>query len=229
MFEANYIKSNPDYDNFIRATTPSFIIPVLERGLKEIWGNGFKLNKLRIPRVSAAKDNGLLIQYELCAENIPYGIGDTIFICGKLLNQSKMFEKYSSKLKGEFIVVNEIGLIIPVFPNDLKLPALSNIHSILSNPEIVDKVSSKLNCKTPVSCDVSYNFIGYKLERRAVMRVNYEIVDDTGKTFSTTLIAKLLRTKSANRTYNSVKLFITLTVSRWSGINFASMIARERL
>jgi len=206
MFEATHITSNADYEYFIRATEPSAMAVILKSGLKKIWGDGFNLKNLRIPRVSTTKDNGMMIQYELSVENIPFGSAETIFLCGKLLEHGKRFDDYVGKLKGDTIIVKDIGLAIPIFPYDRKMPALMEIENIVNSPQIVEKISAKLKVVGPVSSSVLYNVLGYRLEKRAVFRIDYEIVDKSGKKFNSSLIAKMFKPSSSNRAYNAFKV-----------------------
>jgi hypothetical protein len=206
MFEATYITDNPNYENFYRATNPAIMGPLLEQGLKKFWGDGYVLDKLRIPRVFPHKKGGLVVQYELTTANIPSISGQTVFLCGRLFEPGAPVNEYSAKFNNGFIQVDDLGLVIPVFPNDNKLPVLIDINKIFESQDLLNSICEKLNLKPPISCSTNYEVIGYRFERRAILKVHVDITDKNNQKHKLDLIAKIFKPTSSKQAFNAFRL-----------------------
>jgi len=206
MFEAAYITNNPYYENFCHATNPAIVGPLLEKGLKNFWGDKFRLENLRIPRVFPHKQGGLVIQYEITAVNIPSISGQTVFLCGQLFEPGTSVNEYSAKLKGKFIQFSDLGLVIPIFPDDRKLRVLTDFDKIFDNPDLLNTIIAKTNLKAPISRKAVYEVIGYRLERRAILQARLELTGEDKRKYKIDVIAKIFKPAASKRAFEAFKL-----------------------
>lgn len=184
---------NPDYRHFELAIDPGQMHERLEKELGRIWRRPLALGDFSVARVFPRGKGGFAIQYSMLVKNLENLPENRFSLYGRLLGPSESWPEYVRENDDNIIKLEELRLVVLLFPFDPELKRLPEF----CQPEKVSAMLSRLRNHLPVSeADIavkSYKVLGYRLERRCVLRYTLRQPDNQSHTDEFQLIAKLLR------------------------------------
>ena len=163
------MKIQSRYKNFEVAIDDQQIRHRLRTDLKKCLDADTEISRLYVTRVFLRKDGGFNIQYELSLDRP--GRKEKMILCGHLLASGQELPAYVEGSRGNCMVMEDIGLVIPVFPYDPGLPSLKDLTRIQGKSSILKKLESVLGEKIEIS---DIEVLGYRLEKRCVFRYGIE-------------------------------------------------------
>jgi hypothetical protein len=197
-------------DAQIRSSDPRFeaaidsavMRPWFEDRLRETRNNDIELLDVTVPRVFPRKDGGFTIQYRLVTNGrVSRGSQTTVF-CGRLILPSQSLPSYIERHRDRVFVSDDERLVVPIFPFDPELPQLDEIFASPGLGNIVAALQTDGEPPTVVAREI----LGYRLERRCVLRYSIRRSATDGKKRVEDIIVKLLRARAAAVAANSMAL-----------------------
>lgn len=185
---------NPDYGHLELAIDPGQMRERLEKELGRIRERSFSLEDFRVTRVFPRGKGGFAIQYSMLAKNLKNLPENRFFLYGRLLGPSESWPDYARENDNNIIILKELRLVVPLFPFDPELDRLPEF----CRPEKVSGLLSRLSDRLPPDGGdfgvKSYEVLGYRLERRCVLRYTLGQPDYRKNNSSEfRLVAKVLR------------------------------------
>lgn len=165
--------------NFETAIDEGKILDLFRSELKNHLGKEIEISRLFVTRVFPRKEGGLTIQYELHLKKAVQSYGEKLILCGYLIGAGQKRPAYLEHSPERCMVLDEIGLVVPVFPFDPALPSLEVLIPIKDQSTISEKLESVLGGKTEI---LDIEILGYRLEKRCVMRYKVRINDESSGT-----------------------------------------------
>jgi hypothetical protein len=199
-FTAMIIQSR--YKNFEIAIDEERTRELFQRELIKYLGSDVEISDLFVTRVFPRKEGGFTIQYELHLKKPDRDHKDKLILCAHLLGPEGKWPAYLENSRGHCIVLDDIGLVVPVFPFDSGLPSLEVLTRIQDQSSISKKLESALSGEIEIS---DFEILGYRLEKRCVIRYTVEIKD--GSPGARKIVAKAYR---ASRFANILKSITAL-------------------
>ncbi len=169
--------------------------PRFQKELNRLQGKPGALKDLYIPRVFPRNDGGFSIGYDLIVENQDKG-EEKIVLWGHLPGPDQTLPGNAVASQQEFIIFDDISLIVPIFPYDPKLKILRDF--------VITGKPKKHLARIPALSGKNFRIIecrllGYRLERRAVLEYTLEIEKEDG--FETAkFVARITRPGKVERT-----------------------------
>jgi hypothetical protein len=189
------------YPPFEAATDAALMRSRLEERLKKSWGPNFTLAELWVPRVFARGDGGYSIQYAAdVTGHVIFGSGQ-MFLCGYLPAPG---QKPPDNAQHEHtIYIDDLGLIVSLFPFDSGLPQLPRFFSKEQAKEILAPAVTKTQPGVNFAIE-SFATLGYRLERRCVIRYDLKTISHRcGLSRKFQLIVKILRSQASRKIIKS--------------------------
>lgn len=162
--------------NFKIATDIKRMKPRFQKELKRLRGKQGALKDLYIPRVFPRNDGGFSIGYDLIVENQDKG-EEKIVLWGHLLGPDQTLRGNALASQQEFIIFDDINLIIPVFPYD---PKLKHLRDFVITGRAKKRLAGMAVLSGKNFRIVECRLLGYRLERRAVLEYTLEIEKEDG-------------------------------------------------
>lgn len=177
-------------DRFIAATDTKTMRPVFEKNIERLAGARRKIESLFVTRVFPREGNDFSIEYELLLESTSELTSGRLLLWGRLFAAPDQLPDYIRKHEDSIICLDDLGLVIPIFPFDPRLRHLADFHG--TGPKVREKLSiiaGHANTDFEIKgCDV----IGYRLERRCVILYSVDFPDG-GARAQEYLVAKVAR------------------------------------
>ncbi len=181
--------------NFEEAIDAEKMRERLQRELRKVSRKDISISKLYVTRAFPRSDGGFTIQYELCLTK-PGSTGtEKAILSGHLLAPGKPWPDYTKNSGNECIVLDDIGLIVPIFPFDPRLKSLKKLIRFQKG-----SIASR-SLQTIFGTDLEltgYEVLGYRLEKRCVLR--YTLNARNGSFNQRKIIVKILRDSEFNKT-----------------------------
>jgi len=178
---------------------------VRERFQKELLkrpGNDITISGLFVTRVFPRKNGGFTIQYEINSERPgPWG-KKKLILCGHLLGAGEKPPAYLKDSTERCIFLEDIGLVVPLFPYDPGLPSLDLLTRIEKESPISEKLAEILRREARIT---GFEILGYRLEKRSVIR--YDVREQDRSPDSMKIVVKAYRRSGFSR---SLKVIRTL-------------------
>lgn len=174
--------------NFEIAIDEEKTLQRFQKELKKYLGSDIEISSLFVTRVFPRKGGGFTIQYELHLKKPDRDHKDKLILCAHLLGAGENWPPYAEKKQGNHFVLDDIGLVVPVFPYDPGLPSLEILTQIQDQSPISKKLGSALGGEIEIS---NIEILGYRLEKRCVIRYTVEIKD--GSSGARKIVAKAYR------------------------------------
>lgn len=173
--------------NFEKAIDVEEMHHRLQRELRKIAGKDIAISKIYVTRAFPRKEGGFTIQYELyqSKSGLP-GIEKKI-LCGHLLAPEKPWPDYAGNSENDCIILDDIRLIIPVFPFDPRLESLKKFIPDSEESDVPGLLSTILGTNAEIA---GYEILSYRLEKRCVFR--YTVSAQNGSFNQRRIIAKVL-------------------------------------
>ncbi|OGC92049.1 MAG: hypothetical protein A2W25_13750 [candidate division Zixibacteria bacterium RBG_16_53_22] len=183
--------------SFMLATDPEYMGKILGDLLPGRLSTDSKVVDLWIPRVVPRGKRGFAIQYNMKLTRGQNTGHENLILYGYMPGFDAEYQSYANNQNA--IIIDEFGLVIPLFPYDPEFPKLADLFS----PEYIIPVLAK--CVAIGSGrDLELNEIrvlGYRLGRRCV--VAYEITAD--KTRPAKFVAKLSADALKNHPWRKIR------------------------
>ena len=156
-----------------------------------------EFSALEIPRVFAHVSGEFVIQYRLWTTQSKSGTASPLILWGKLFSDPEQARKYASIDPESMLLLDDLRLVVPIFPFD---PALPILRVIASPSTWSEELRNRL-----VKCAVSQTkgellaveLLAYRLERRAALKLTLADTHDRGRT--TAIVAKAMLPRKAKR------------------------------
>ncbi len=185
---------NPDYEHLELAMDSMQMRERFEKELKKIWNRSLSLEDFWVTRVFPRGKGGFAIQYSMLIKahgNFPK---NRFLLYGRLLGPSEAWPDYTRENDDNIIKLEELRLAVPLFPFDPELTQLPEF----CRPEEVSELLSRLGDRLPYGGGdfviKSYEVLGYRLERRCVLRYTLKKPDSRKNNLDEfRFIAKVLR------------------------------------
>jgi len=188
------------HKNFESAIDENKIRPRFQKELVEYLGNDIAISELFVTRVFPRKTGGLTIQYELCFERSgPWG-EKKLILCGHLLGSGEKPPAYIKESPGKCIFLDDIGLVVPLFPYDPGLPALDVLTRIEEGSPVAERLGRIFSGEARLT---GFEILGYRLEKRFVIR--YALRERDGSPDSMKIVAKAYRRTGFSRSLKVIK------------------------
>jgi len=168
----------PERADFMLATDSVRMRPLFVEKLGGMTGETIKIKSFFVTRAYPRKDGGFSIQYELNFDQPDKSTPKKLLLWGHLLASSQPTPGYISEKKNRSFFIEDIRLAVPVFPYD---PELKHLGGYFGTGE---KTRQKLR-SVPLLRDKDFEItecqvLGYRLERRCVLRYTLKIGGDRG-------------------------------------------------
>ncbi len=147
------MRIHSDFTRFAGATDAEQVVLRLGPQLSRLFG-GRPFDDLRVARVTPRKHGGYTIQYRIDSEP-----GTPPYLCGHLLGDGEPVPSYAERDNPAVIRDDELGLVMPIFPFDPRLAALSFVCSPEGAAEMLADDG-----------DATATVLAYRLEKRCVVR-----------------------------------------------------------
>lgn len=196
------MKLHSDYSGFALAINDEAMLDLLKPKLRAILGGIFKLSDLHVTRVFPRKDGGLTIQYEITLKNLKINRERKRLVCGHLLAPFAPWPDYIGNTSGNVIMLDDLRLVLPIFPFDAKLPNLAKLLAFKKGSIIPNLLGSSLYAEGELGI-TNYEILGYRLEKRCVIR--YTLNRNQGDKSSKKVIIKAMRPSAALRSAKNFK------------------------
>ncbi|UCC80174.1 MAG: phosphotransferase [Candidatus Zixiibacteriota bacterium] len=139
----------------------------LQREFGKISGRDISISKLYVTRVFPRKDGGLTIQYELYPRKSGSPGTEKMILCGHLLAPGGPWPDYVGNSGYDCIILDDVRLIIPIFPFDPRLKSLKRLTRFGKKSDISGSLRAILGADVELAgCEV----LGYRMEKRCVLR-----------------------------------------------------------
>jgi hypothetical protein len=184
-FEMNIHSQNKNFETAIDAEK---MRERFQRELGKLQGNKISLPKLYVTRAFPQKEGGFTIQYELYPERPEsHGI-EKMILCGHLLDPGEDWPDYVRKSGRDCLIMDDIRMIVPVFPFDPGLKSLGDLTKIQQGSHISKAMGDILGKDIEIE---EYEILGYRMGRRCVLR--YAVQIKNGYSHQHRIVAKVFR------------------------------------
>jgi hypothetical protein len=182
------MKIQSRYKNFEMAIDEERTRERFQKELIKYLGGGVEISDLFVTRVFPRKEGGFTIQYELHLKKTDQDRKDKLILCAQLLGPGENYPLYVEKKQGNHFVLDDIGLVVPVFPYDPGLPSLEILIRIQDQSLISKKLGALLGGEIEI---LNFEVLGYRLEKRCVIRFTMRNKD--GSSGARNIVAKAYR------------------------------------
>ena len=194
MSEDPLMTINPDYEHLELAMDSGQMRERFEKELKKIWNRSIVLEDFWVTRVFPRGKGGFAIQYSMLIRAFGNFPKNRFLLYGRLLGPSEAWPDYTRENDDNIIKLKDLRLVVPLFPFDPELKQLPEF----CRPEEVSGLLSNLGDRLPHGggdlAIKSYEVLGYRLERRCVLRYTLKQPDSRkGNSDEFRLIVKVLR------------------------------------
>lgn len=201
------MKVSPQYQNLAAALDPGRMAMRLQKQLKSITGDSIELKGFNTVRVFPRSKCGFTIQYRMKTPGPGKNELQSLILCGHLLGENENWPTYIEKNKHRIMVFEDLRLVIPIFPFDPELPAIAELCVTGQLPEVLKRIDNKdlfeINSANIQSIDV----LGYRLERRCVIKYNLNFRQSgIAKSAPKSIVIKITRPGQAMHTENILAL-----------------------
>ncbi len=185
---------------FDRATDPMVMRRLFSHESDRFCSAEERLIEVDVPRVFPRSSDTLTIQYRLRIENVRSNTQRTLLLCGtQELGISNRASEVTSQPE-DSLSWPELRLTVALFPYDPKLKALRTLCDPVAGLEYIAKHSRDLGWECRQLRSISYEILGYRLERRAVLRLRIAMVDSAGgPDIAESVIVKIVRPDKIER------------------------------
>jgi len=188
------------HKNFESAIDEEKIRARFQKELVEYLGNDIAISELFVTRVFPRKTGGLTIQYELYPES-PGRRGEMkLILCAHLLGNGEKPPAYIKESPGKCIFLDDIGLVVPLFPYDPGLPALDILTRIEEGSPVADRLRRIFRGEARIT---GLEILGYRLEKRSVMRYIFRPENKSSNVMK--IVAKAYRRSGFSRSLKVIK------------------------
>ena len=188
------MKVHSDYKTFDIATNALEMIPRFQAELEKLRGGRIEVTELFIPRVFPRGEKSFAIQYRLVVVNNEKNETETLTYFGHLLGKSGRWPDYIEEHSDSVLVWNDLRLVVPIFPFDPKLTSLRDFVDLKGAKRLLQKHAAALGLSERRWSVVDCQLLGYRLERRAVLRYVLEVAQSADRDAHTqTIIARIVR------------------------------------
>jgi hypothetical protein len=167
---------------FESVTDPEFMRPRFEEQFCRIWGFSNMIAELRIPKAFPRGKGGFAVQYDIMAKSSPDSDVEKKIFYGRLLGRSEKWPSYTASNSANVLVFNDLRLVVPVFPFDSELKDLPAFCAANGFPIVLKNSLSKLAPDKTEYHILSSEVLGYRLERRCVIRYDISLTNTAGTT-----------------------------------------------
>lgn len=196
------------YINFQKATDANLMQGLVQQGLQKLWGTEVILSKFQITRVFPRGEGAFTIQYYMIVSKEGNDSPEALILSGHLLGISEKWPNYIAENKGKVIQFEKLRLVIPVFPFDPKLPAIAELCNLVEVSHVIQKSVESVSKGYHRPEVVGYEVLGYRLERRCVIRFTLGEADSNGEDLGLVndIIVKIVRPNKLERTIRPILL-----------------------
>ena len=185
---------HPEYQRLEFATDSGKIRNRIEKEFHRFRGDSGNLKEFRVTRVFPRRNGRFAIQYEMVfgdSQDIP---DRKLFFCGNLLGPGEKWPRYADPDNKDVIIFKDIRLVIPIFPFDPKLKYLPVMVSTVEIPGTEECIGNHLDTDRKGLRVSGYEILGYRLERRCVIRYSVEkSIGTSGRPEQFHFVAKVFR------------------------------------
>jgi len=191
---------SPDYATLASATDASVMLKRFRDSLASVRAKKISIESLEIPRVFARPGGEFLIQYQLDLKAHRRDKSDRILYYGYMPGASGARPEYTNINEESVIRLDDIRLLIPIFPFD---PSLKYLTQFTQHDYALDYFRKAAESGLPGfsdADDLSWEILSYRLERRCVIKYSFYAGKD-GKNQEPlgTVIAKFYRINRLSR------------------------------
>lgn len=196
------IEASAKYSNFQEATDSTMMRELIQQGLQKLWGTEVILNKFQISRVFPRSESAFTIQYYMTVWKEGNDSPDPLILCGHLLGTLEEWPSYIAENKDKVIQIKKLRLVIPAFPFDPKLPAIAELCNLAQVSHVIEKSVKAISKGYHRPEVVGYEVLGYRLERRCVIRFTLGEADSNGEDLGVVndIIVRIVRPDKLERT-----------------------------
>lgn len=195
-----------NYKHLESATDPGKMRNRIEKQLHRLNRDSGSLRDFWVTRVFPRRNGRFAIQYELIFGNNHDGRGKRLYLCANLLGSQEKWPSYADPDNKDVIIFKDIRLVIPVFPFDPKIKYLPEIVRSLETRGPDRYFKDHIYPAAKSSAVSGYEILGYRLERRCVIRFSMkESADSSSGSGQIHLIAKVFRPGRAIDPFRNVE------------------------
>lgn len=187
------MKMQPEYARLETATDAVRMRGRIEEQLRRRSGDPVNIEGFWVTRVFPRRNGRFVVQYEINVKDFVGGDGGKVYLCGILLGPEEESPWYVKPDNKNVIVFEDIRMILPVFPYDPKIKNLFTIVDSLrgKNPEELRPALEHVGAGNRIV--TGYEILGYRLERRCVIRCSLSERTAGGTAIAPRLIVKIFR------------------------------------
>ena len=202
------IKVSDKYSNFQEATDSTMMQGLIQKGLQKLWGTEVILSKFQISRVFPRGEGAFTIQYYMMVRKEGNDAPEPLILCGHLLGTSEEWPSYIAENKGKVLQIEQLRLVIPVFPFDPELPAIAELCNLVEVSHVIEKSVEAISKGYHRPEVVGYEVLGYRLERRCVIKFTLGEADSNGEDLGEVndIIVRIVRPCKLERTMRPILL-----------------------
>ncbi len=195
------MKMSTKYSQLAEALNSGQMRERIQRQLELSQGANIELQDFHIARVFPRSDNSFTIQYRMKSLTDKSEKSRPMILCGHLLGEKLERPEYVGRNKVQVMLFDDLRLLVPIFPFDPQLPAIKELCVKGNLPAPIEKsVNAALKTSTNTEI-VDYEVLGYRLERRCVIR---HILGGSGKhsenPMTTSIVTKIARQSKMKET-----------------------------
>ena len=164
------MKMSPQYSRLAAAIDSGQMRERLQKQLGHSEGADLELRDFHIARVFPRSDDSFTIQYRMNIKSDKRNTSRPMILCGYLLGETENWPEYIETNKKQVMVFEDLRLIVPIFPFDPYLPAIAELCVKGDLPPAFQKGASNVIADLPNAGIVDFEVLGYRLERRCVVR-----------------------------------------------------------
>ena len=142
----------------------------LRKQFELIKNEEVKLKNFQVARVFLRSDQSFTIQYRMNVLTAESKTPAPLILCGHLLGEFEDWPEYIRTNQQQVMVFEDLRLVVPMFPFDPRLPAIAELCVKGNLPEIIKRSTDTLIAEYPDAGIVDFEVLGYRLERRCVIR-----------------------------------------------------------
>lgn len=188
------------HKNFESAIDKEKVRERFQKELVKYLGNDVAITELFVTRVFPRKKGGLTIQYEINSDRPGPGGEKKLILCGHLLGAGERPPAYLKESPESCLFLDDIGLVVPLFPYDPGLPALDLLTRIEEGSPVSEKLGGILRREARIT---GFEILGYRLEKRSVLR--YTLRERDGSPDSIKIVIKAYRRSGFSRSLKVIK------------------------
>ncbi len=195
------VAKSPHFD---RATDPMVMRRLFSHESDRFCSPDERLIEVDVPRVFPRSQETLTIQYRLRIESVRSNTQRTLLLCGMQELGMNCRATEANQYRAEVMSWPDLRLTVALFPYDAKLKVLRTLCDPSAGLEYVGKHCHTLGWEGQRLRSISYEVLGYRLERRAVLRLHISMIDQaTGSDSVKSIIVKVVRPDNIERAFRA--------------------------